>query len=891
MREQFEVFSETLHLRINSRKRTIERGEKYFLTRKTVEIKITKASGTALRGCPPGAKETPMIRFAYLLLVWICVLLAAVPALAATADPSYLPPSSGQSNPGSRTVNVWDGSTSRAWGTAANWSLNHIPTSSEDVAIPAAAPREPLIANPQSCASLGIENGAILTINAAALTLSGDFGCGGSLEMSDDYASELIIPGNATFGSGGTVSLGFSAEVHIKGNLIFNSGSAVNASGGYFRMYGNGNSQIQVNAPTALMVLASEKDSGYGMTFSAASTQPLTLFSLATYAGSATYSNFTGYINVSGIVETYAGAIVQLNQGILRTQVPTGMGMMVQGGDQTNYLHHLEIANAADSPTRVWSIAVQGNVTITSGVLQHMEGILKVGGNWTNNAGTAGFLEGSYTVELNGTGDQTLSDESFSTLDLNKASGNLLIPAGSDVFCNSFDWTAGAYSVTGGNLSVADLVDPAIEGSITLTFGSIEYHQNHGGVYLRADVFISGGTFNFYGMGETTLSPEGPARTFSMSDGILDFKNQSLRIPQVNGAVYAVTGGTIRIPLDLNLPTFSLFQPTGGTFEFYGATAANIFGGTGPSLFNVKVDKNAKEGAAEPGPHANTLTFGELVNIQGNLQVNSGTLEVSYQAFVQGNVDVYGTLNVTWGGWDGGLKLSNNSWLRVFNGGRLEVLGRGALRARIGTWYATDYFKLNILSGGTIAANLAEFYRLGHDGLVLEAGSIVDETIGINRCIFRDGDPNASYAARYLSIQSQQTFQMWFCHFPTDHATGWFNVYRPVSVGTVSMVYCTGVFSGEAHELDEYGTVTWLAGTHDYVPQATIEYFLSDFTTDIYQLNIDYYGLPQYFNIYRSDLPEGPYVLYDHSWEEFWNEVVPSDGSKWFFKITSVDYE
>lgn len=832
-----------------------------------------------------------MTRFAYLLLFSVCVLLAAVPALAATADASYLPPSSDQSDPGSRTVNIWDGSSSRAWGTAANWSLNHIPSPTEDVVIPAAAPREPLITAPQSCASLGIENGATLTITAAALTLSGDFGCGGLLEMSDDYASVLTIPGNATFASGGTVSLGFSAEVHIRGNLIFNSGSAVNASGGYFRMYGSANSLIQVNAPTTLKVLVSEKNSGYGMTFSAASTQPLTLFSLATYTGSATYSNFTGYINVSGIVETYAGAIVQLNEGTLRTQVPTGMGMMVQGGEQTNYLHHLEIANAADSPTRVWSIAVRGNVTITSGVLQHMEGILKVGGDWTNNAGAAGFLEGSYTVELNGTGDQTLSDESFSTLNLNKASGNMLIPAGADVFCNSFDWTAGAYSVTGGNLSVADLVDPWIEGSITLTSGSIEYHQNHGGAYLMADIFISGGVFNFYGMGETILAPAGPTHTFSMSAGILDFKNMSLRIPQVAGAVYAVTGGTIRIPLDLDLPTFSMFRPTGGTFEFYGATEANIFGGTGPSLLNVKVDKNAKEGAAEPGTRANTLTFGESVYILGNLQVNSGTLVISQQTVVQGNVDVYGTLHVAWGGYEGGLRLYNDSWLKVYNGGRLEVLGRGALLARIGTWYAADYFKLNILSGGTIAANLAEFYNLGREGLVLEAGSHVDETIGINRCIFRDGDPNATYGARYLSIQSQQTFQMWFCHFPTAHSANWFNVYRPVGVGTVTMVYCTGVFSGEAHELDEYSTVTWFTGTHDYVPQTTMEYYRYAFTTDCYKLNLDYYGLPQYFNIYRGALPEGPYVFYARSYENVWSEVVPAEGQKWFFKVTGVDYE
>ncbi len=65
-------------------------------------------------------------------------------------------------------------------------------------------------------------------------------------------------------------------------------------------------------------------------------------------------------------------------------------------------------------------ITINNNVTISNnGLLDPDDELLKVGGDWNNMRGAAGFVEGSGTVEFFGSSiGSILSDETFNNLEL-----------------------------------------------------------------------------------------------------------------------------------------------------------------------------------------------------------------------------------------------------------------------------------------------------------------------------------------------------------------------------------------------------------------------------------------------------------------------------------------
>lgn len=96
-------------------------------------------------------------------------------------------------------TNTWDGSSSTAWATAANWSLNHVPLAAEDVVIPNSAT---IINWPNLAATTTIKS---LTINGRTAA-AGDRG--GSLTINTN-AITLTITGNLTINgsTGGTLKM------------------------------------------------------------------------------------------------------------------------------------------------------------------------------------------------------------------------------------------------------------------------------------------------------------------------------------------------------------------------------------------------------------------------------------------------------------------------------------------------------------------------------------------------------------------------------------------------------------------------------------------------------------------------------------------------------------
>ena len=93
---------------------------------------------------------------------------------------------------------TWDGSSSTDWNTAANWSTNSVPTSSNDVIIPDVT-NDPIITSSSDvCQNLTIQSGGVLTSNNGSYkltTASITVNDGGSLLISE----EIECTGKADF--------------------------------------------------------------------------------------------------------------------------------------------------------------------------------------------------------------------------------------------------------------------------------------------------------------------------------------------------------------------------------------------------------------------------------------------------------------------------------------------------------------------------------------------------------------------------------------------------------------------------------------------------------------------------------------------------------------------
>ncbi len=535
--------------------------------------------------------------------------------------------------------NIWDGSSSTAWNTAANWSLNHVPTVDEDVEIPNVT-NDPVVSTIQSCRSLVVKSGAVLTISSGTLTVANDFTNFGILTMNNN-AGNLWVQRDLFFETGSSTNITADAEIYVQSDVEFRTGSSVNMTYGYLEFYGTGPSYFRTYVASAVNHLRSDKDSPNVMGFSAVSSATLTINgNFWTYDGSTSTHPYTGTTILKGSLNSnYSGSKVQFNSGTLNCEGTASATISFMGTE--NYLNNLTVNKSSGYTVYLaYPAEVQGNFSLQSGNFNPQSHTFTVGGHWTNGAGIANFIEGTGTVVLNGSSSQTISTETFYALELNKPAGTMLISTGSTVICTSYDWTAGAYSVSGGTFTVGDLADSGIFGTITLSGGTINYTQGTDQfVDLRCNLTISGGTFNVTGGSSSAWFSYIDTATLTLSgSGVLDFKSVSVYISSSYAFNDNISGGTIR-----TVGSFSNnradYNPTGGTIEFYGPLDCQMQNTAGSNVHRVYINKSStrseddslpefwreKDGSIIPVTRSNTVTGVGPLDINGNLVINAGT--------------------------------------------------------------------------------------------------------------------------------------------------------------------------------------------------------------------------------------------------------------------------
>jgi M6 family metalloprotease-like protein len=645
--------------------------------------------------------------------------------------------------------NIWDGSTSTAWNTAANWSLNSVPTSVQDVEIPAGMPRYPVVSIDQYCRRLTVKSGASVFVSNGTLYVETNFENSGALAMSSSTAY-LFISGSLYFRSGSSTSITAEAGIYIQGNVEFHIGSSVNMSSGFMQFFGTGYSFIRTYTPTAINNFVSNKDDTYYTSFSNLSSSTLTLNGyIRVYAGSTAYNAYAGTTIIKGNIYIYFGGMLYCSAGTISFEGSSTSYVFTQGTDYfSNFTVNKPIGYSVVLNSNV---DINGSLSILSGIFSALSQTIYLAGDWINNVGESAFTEGTSRVIFNGGGHQYCNyTETFNIIEVNKSGGALRVNNSTAVVtCAAYDWTVGAVDILFGTFTASDLIDDGLYGSYYVNPGAtINLTNTDGYVDLNGNlIFSGGGTINVYGGTTDSYWPYAGNASISMSGGTLDFKDRGVYLFTTGSYTLdiGITGGTIRTSGGF-YGTRTDFDPTGGKVELYGSIDASVSLGTGSYFNNLHINKSAARedddnstmietdrfGHSTEIHRTNTMTLSSNIVIKGYFWIQTGTFSAaSYQMNVAGD----------WWNYVGTAGFAEGTSLVVFDGAgnsainavedfnNLEINKTGTAYVNVNTGYSAVSNSYNwtsgklYITGGTFTAlDLADDAILG--SIELTAGFI-----------------------------------------------------------------------------------------------------------------------------------------------------------------------
>ena len=159
------------------------------------------------------------------------------------------------------------------------------------------------------------------------------------------------------------------------------------------------------------------------------------------------------------------GGNINLDSGTIKYDGVGSTSNFIAG----DYFNNLTISSSGTN-TFDDDLEIKNDVLIESGVLNPDGNTLTVGGDWTNNVGSAGFTEGAGRVIFNGSSHQYVnSDETFNILEVD--CGAALRPGSNTVICNVYDWTSGGIDVYDGTFTALDLADWGLYGGFWVNPG------------------------------------------------------------------------------------------------------------------------------------------------------------------------------------------------------------------------------------------------------------------------------------------------------------------------------------------------------------------------------------------------------------------------------------
>ena len=386
----------------------------------------------------------------------------------------------------SRAQITWDGSSSTDWNTAANWSSNSVPTSSDDVTIPDVANDPILSSSSDVCKDLTIQNGAILTSNNASYKLTASsitVNDGGSLVISN---GDVEISGDADFNgdltmSGGLLDVNGEFEMYSTGNgqnisggnitakqARFNDAESFKPSGGTFTFDVGYNGILYMHSSAYFHNLAIDVGSSFSLS-------PLNNVDV-----NGTLTVTSGTLDISSNTVTVSGATdidgtLKISTGIFdanSTFTASGGNItFTDAGFLKCALTVSSIGTLSSSNGTVVYDRSSGTQVLAQGIYNN----LTIDGNGTHRVGGSGItVNGDLVVNQNGSTIFDVTDKSIAVSGTSDINGTLDIGTGTFDANGTFDATGGAVTFTdAGRLELAGTVTSL--GTLTELTGTVEY--------------------------------------------------------------------------------------------------------------------------------------------------------------------------------------------------------------------------------------------------------------------------------------------------------------------------------------------------------------------------------------------------------------------------------
>ena len=384
---------------------------------------------------------------------------------------------------------TWNGSSSTDWNTAANWSTNSVPTSSNDVIIPDVTNDPIITSSSDECHNLTIQSGGILTSNNGSYkltTASITVNYGGSLVISDgeiECTGKADIDGLLTIsGSGATLDINGELELSSTtteaisdGNLTvvgdFDGAAANNftPSGGTLTMDGSGadaSITIHTNANFYNLTVNSgsyEVDAGSNFNVNSALTVTSGSLDISSYTATVsgatdidgTLKISTGIYDANNNFTASGGNITFTDAGFLKCALSVG-----------------SIGTLSTSNGTVVYDRSSGTQNVTQGTYNN----LTIDGNASHQIGGGVGINvlGNLVVNQNGSTVFDVRDKNITISGTADINGTLDIGTGTFDANGTFDATGGSVTFTdAGQLNLAGTVTSL--GTFTRSTGTVEY--------------------------------------------------------------------------------------------------------------------------------------------------------------------------------------------------------------------------------------------------------------------------------------------------------------------------------------------------------------------------------------------------------------------------------
>ena len=559
---------------------------------------------------------------------------------------------------------TWTGNTSSIWNNANNWFGGSVPDISVDVIIPAGTPNDPCVSSSNAeCRNLEIESGASLTIHGKTLDVQEDVRIFGHLIM-DDNSSILNVLNNLFWRSGSTADItGVLSEIKVHNYFSFSSGANVQIEQGDVRLVGSSNSAISSYEENCYLNNLRILKTGAQVDISGEFTDVLNVHGDLVIGSSSTLINSYEANDILLKGDLICNGTLWLQHANLNFEGSI-QSINTTPGDYFNNITF----NSTDYTQLLSDITVKGDLELDMSSLVANNHEISLEGDWVINQSYPGtFNADTGIVTFNGSNDQTCNGSSFNVLNLHKPSGHLIIPSGSYIQCDSYNWTQGILEVDGGQFTAHDLYDNSILGTYVLNSGQIDLHQDASHyVDVNGSIIIYGGNFNIHGGVDDCWFAHTYDAYLYMAGGILDVKDWGIHIDDAHSFAHVISGGVIKMNGGFSSERHD-FGPIGGYVWLYGSDDVDIDFGWGNTFHNLTIDKSlsddemqkerntVKEKTSisrrrEPlneNTRAGNVTIQDDLEIDGELNITNGTFNLNgHYVQIDDSVEIEGTLKM-----------------------------------------------------------------------------------------------------------------------------------------------------------------------------------------------------------------------------------------------------